>query len=237
VTWLVPNLASKFVIVTSIEFMKDKQCCEDVIAAAKKVRLLESITILEMAKMEGKLTRMAGSDGTISTENALKYKERWGTFSAKKQADIMKTFAMFDVDNSGQIDREELGAVLSSLGFDETGVLVRSANKIMDMMDVDGNGFLDADEFKVLMAIVMSKDDQKQREEDCKALFNRFDEDESGEIEICELADAFEKLGVTMSEDSMGDLIHEVLGSFKQSLKEEDFVKFMEGLEDLADKD
>ena len=52
-----------------------------------------------------------------------------------------------------------------------------------------------------------------------QALFKRFDTDEGGLISIAEMADTFEKLGVPMSEDSMSDLIHQVLENIQIKYK------------------
>lgn len=188
--------------------------------------------------MEGKLAQLADSDGKLSRENIDVYKDKFQKyFSDKRKEDIMKTFAMFDADNSGQIDELELIAVLSSLGFDENGAIVRSAAQIMQMIDIDGNESFDEEEFQVLMAMALTKDTEEERTTYSEALFRRFDADDSGEISIAELADAFEKLGVPMSEDGMADLINQVLHSYKQALHLEDFVEFMNGLEEMAEKD
>lgn len=238
VIWLVPNAAQKMVIVTSIESMKDKECCEEVMSMAKKARLVECLSILEMAKMEGKLAKLAGPDGVISDDHIEHYKDKYHKhFSDKRKNDIMKTFAMFDADNSSLIDESELIAVLSSLGFDEHGTIVKSAGQIMKMIDSDGNGSLDEEEFQVLMAMALIKDSEQERKHRNEALFQRFDADGSGEISIEELADAFYKLGVPMTKDSMADLVYQVIHRYCQNLKVEDFVELMDGLEEMSNKD
>jgi Ca2+-binding EF-hand superfamily protein len=239
ICWLIPYVISRMVIIKNIEMMKDRECCEEVIRAAKKARIMESIRILEMAKMKGKLARLVeGKNGKLSEKARQHYKDKYDKYlSQKKKDDIMKVFQMFDADHSGEVDETELVAVLSSLGFDSHGLVVQSAGEIMQMIDVDGNNCLDVDEFKVLMAITLIKESPEQKKSDYEALFNQFDEDGSGEVSITELAEAFLKLGVPMTEDSMADLVNQVLQRSKQSLKPEDFVQFMEGLEDMADKE
>jgi len=237
--WLIPLVISRMVMITNIEMMKDKECCEEVIHDAKKARILESLRILEMAKMKGKLARLVegNDDGKLSEKDRVHYKEKYDRYlSQKKKDDIMKTFQMFDEDHSGEVDETELVAVLSSLGFDSHGLVVQSAGAIMHMIDVDSNNCLDVDEFKVLMAITLIKESPEQKKSDYEALFHRFDEDQSGEVSIEELAAAFLKLGVPMSEDSMADLVYQVLKRSKQNLNHEDFVQFMEGLDEMADK-
>merc|ERR1719215_10651 len=106
----------------------------------------------------------------------------------------------------------------------------------MKMIDSDGNGSLDEEEFQVLMAMALIKDSAEERKQRNEALFKRFDADGSGEISIDELADEFDKLGVPMTKDGMADLVNQVIHRYKQNLKVEDFVEFMDGLEEMSNK-
>lgn len=63
---------------------------------------------------------------------------------------LKEAFNVFDEDGDGVITVEELGMVLSSLGFKE-GKLMESCKEMIRKVDVDGDGKINFDEFKMMM--------------------------------------------------------------------------------------
>ncbi|KAL1819634.1 hypothetical protein DCAR_0415935 [Daucus carota subsp. sativus] len=63
---------------------------------------------------------------------------------------LKEAFNVFDEDGDGVITVEELGMVLSSLGFKE-GKLLESCKEMIRNVDVDGDGKINFDEFKMMM--------------------------------------------------------------------------------------
>ncbi|KAJ6852221.1 polcalcin Jun o 2 isoform X1 [Iris pallida] len=63
--------------------------------------------------------------------------------------DLRHAFSMFDLDRNGSISAEELARVLRSLG---EGVSVAQCRKMIDGVDKDGDGMVNFEEFKVMMA-------------------------------------------------------------------------------------
>ncbi|KAL8149744.1 calmodulin-like protein 3 [Apium graveolens] len=63
---------------------------------------------------------------------------------------LKEAFNVFDDDGDGVITVEELGMVLSSLGFKE-GKLLESCKEMIRKVDVDGDGKINFDEFKMMM--------------------------------------------------------------------------------------
>jgi len=262
--YLVPKVVGKTVMVFSIEHMKDRRAIEETILETKKMQLIESIKILELARMEGKVERILQEDqeekqkeclrrsqessamgpavattsgpATYSEGTRQKYQKIFDDeFSEKKKKDIRHMFQMFDADQSGSIGLDEMFAVLQSMHVELTDSTVQSATKLWGLVDADHSGEIEWEEFRVLMAMVLSKPDDP--EEDCKALFQKFDEDGSGEITIAELASGFAKLGVSLDDDSIAALVGQVFHKSRQSMDEKDFIFFMDGLEGLGEKD
>merc|ERR1712190_344154 len=233
--WFVPKVVGKLVIITSIEYMKDIASVEDVVFENKRHQLLESIKILEIARMEGKVERIAGGNKKLDQATKDKYENIYATeLSEKKRKDIKHMFEMFDEDQSGSISKEEMQSIFSSMNIDENSNIVDAANKLWDLVDDDGSGHVEFEEFRVLMAMVLHKD-QKMREEDDRALFKKFDEDDSEEITIAELTTGFASLGVELDENSIAALVGQVFHGSRQKLGEEDFVCFMKGLEEMSE--
>ncbi|XP_057768016.1 calmodulin-like protein 3 [Salvia miltiorrhiza] len=64
--------------------------------------------------------------------------------------DLREAFDVFDGNKDGRITVEELGLVLSSLGFSE-GKKIEDCKEMIRKVDVDGDGMVDFDEFKKMM--------------------------------------------------------------------------------------
>ena len=65
--------------------------------------------------------------------------------SAFGQGVLQQLFKLVDADRSGYIDKEELSAALSSLGF--TWLKEKQVNGIFKRADANGDGVLDVHEF------------------------------------------------------------------------------------------
>lgn len=63
---------------------------------------------------------------------------------------LMDAFGIFDTDNNGFISAEELQRVLSSLGCDNCSL--SECRRMINGVDKDGDGFVDFEEFKSMMA-------------------------------------------------------------------------------------
>ena len=72
--------------------------------------------------------------------------------------EIEKAFKLFDVDNSGSIDINELKEAMKALGI---YLKKEEIKKIMDEVDEDGSGTIELREFTDLMKKQMNKQDPK----------------------------------------------------------------------------
>lgn len=64
--------------------------------------------------------------------------------------DLREAFDVFDGNKDGLITVEELGLVLSSLGFSE-GKKIEDCKEMIKKVDIDGDGMVNFDEFKKMM--------------------------------------------------------------------------------------
>lgn len=67
-----------------------------------------------------------------------------------RDGDLKEAFDVFDGNKDGLITVEELGLVLSSLGFTE-GKKFDDCQEMIRKVDVDGDGMVNFDEFKMMM--------------------------------------------------------------------------------------
>ena len=106
---------------------------------------------------------------------------------------IRETFAMFDENNSGDIDKTEFSKLTDVLGLELTE---KKQSEIMRDLDKEGNGSIDYEEFVKLM----SKFKFGNAETHLETAFNEYDKDMDGEVGLDDLLKVSEELDeVTMT--------------------------------------
>ncbi|MCD9640111.1 Calcium-dependent protein kinase 32 [Datura stramonium] len=118
-------------------------------------------------------------------------------------AGIKEGFQLMDIGNKGKIDINELRVGLQKLGHQipESDVQI-----LMDVGDVDKDGFLDYGEF-VAISVHLRK---MANEEHLKKAFEFFDKNQNGYIEIEELREALDDEIETNSEEVINAIMQDV---------------------------
>ncbi|XP_049402654.1 calcium-dependent protein kinase 32-like [Solanum stenotomum] len=118
-------------------------------------------------------------------------------------AGIKEGFQLMDIGNRGKIDVNELRVGLQKLGHQipESDVQI-----LMDVGDVDKDGFLDYGEF-VAISVHLRK---MANEEHLKKAFDFFDRNQNGYIEIEELREALDDEIETNSEEVINAIMQDV---------------------------
>lgn len=106
------------------------------------------------------------------------------------QGELARVFQMFDRNGDGRITRKELSDSLKNLGIT---ISEQDLTQMIEKIDVNGDGFVDMDEFGELYQTIM---DEKDEEEDMKEAFNVFDQNGDGFITGEELSAVLCSLGL-----------------------------------------
>jgi calmodulin len=126
-----------------------------------------------------------------------------GNLDQVKEAELKEAFAMFDKDADGNITLRELATTLSLLGINP------SEEELMVMfnsVDVDKNGMIDYEEFKVLMKNHL-RDEPMAEEQELQETFKAFDRDGNGKIDAEELKQAMTVLGESITDGQVMEMI------------------------------
>ena len=100
---------------------------------------------------------------------------------------IRETFAMFDENNSGDIDKAEFSKLTDVLGLE---INEKKQNDLMRELDKEGNGCIDYEEFVKLM----SRFQFGNAETHLETAFNEYDKDMDGEVGLDELLKVSEEM-------------------------------------------
>jgi Ca2+-binding EF-hand superfamily protein len=115
--------------------------------------------------------------------------------------EFKEAFKLFDKDNGGSIDVDELKDALESLG---QVVTEESIQALVDEVDEDGSGEIEFDEFLVLMSRQILNSDVVY---DCEKAFDIWDSDHDGRITVEQVRSVFQRLPERPTEDEISELI------------------------------
>ena len=132
----------------------------------------------------GVMSAVAAGDGS----GRKKKSAAAGSVALPESADeeLHRAFAVYDKDGNGTIDLDELRGVMQRLGG-----LGADAAEVMRSIDSDGDGILSYDEFKLLVRPLYDSSGAALRK-----IFELFDTDSSGYIDMAELSVMLQKLGL-----------------------------------------
>ncbi|GFQ90411.1 calmodulin [Trichonephila clavata] len=132
----------------------------------------------------------------------LKKKVDYG-LTEEQVAEFKEAFLLFDKDADGMITAAELGVVMRSLGQRPSELELR---KMVHMVDKDGNGTIEFDEFLSMMSKKLQESDS---ETELHEAFRVFDKNGDGFISPSELRQVMTNLGEKLSDEEVEDMIKE----------------------------
>lgn len=105
-------------------------------------------------------------------------------------SELRRIFQMFDRNGDGRITKKELSDSLENLGI---FIAEKDMIQMIEKIDVNGDGYVDIDEFGALYETIMGDRDE---DEDMKEAFNVFDQNGDGYITEAELRSVLASLGL-----------------------------------------
>ena len=116
--------------------------------------------------------------------------------------EIREAFKLFDTDGSGQIDPKELKAAMESLGFENKNPTIYQMIADLDTPEhargINFDQFLDA---------ITTRLGNRETKEGIYRIFELFDDDKSGTINISNLRRVAKELGETMGLDELKEML------------------------------
>jgi len=144
-------------------------------------------------------------------------------FTEQEILEFKDAFAMFDIDGGGTIETHELKQVLTELGDAPTD---EEIEEMILLVDANGDGEIDFDEFLTLMRLRMGEDGD-DNEQKLRDVFDVFDADGSGAIDRDEMRMLMKKLAQSLTEEEITAIMEEVDADGDGEISFEEFKALM----------
>lgn len=138
-----------------------------------------------------------------------------------RQKEYREAFDMFDKNKDGVIEVTELRNVMRSLNHDPTK---EELEEMINEVDLDHNGYIDFDEFVILMN---RRNKEADIEEDVINAFQVFESDKKGFISITDLRHIMATLGSKEENDQINEFLLEEDEDGDGYIDYEDFIRKM----------
>jgi len=194
---IVYTTARVYTVCTSIEMLKDKHLIEKIVREQKYAKCSKAIEMLftlnyylEQAQMLEKAAG-AGVEGEASPREALFVPET--PEEEKALADLEELFNAFDADGSGELSPQEVKELLQTMG---SNLDDEELTKLIRVMDADGSGEISLMELAAVMLNKKKLNGAQTKLSDVgKQLFDMFDKEGDGTINVQEMVECFSKMG------------------------------------------
>uniref|UniRef100_M4B7U2 EF-hand domain-containing protein n=1 Tax=Hyaloperonospora arabidopsidis (strain Emoy2) TaxID=559515 RepID=M4B7U2_HYAAE len=128
--------------------------------------------------------------------------------SEKEIEEMREAFLLFDADDRGVVDFEEVQMVLQSLGLETMGQLspewMESRDK--NSSDTENRRFVDMESFVDILGAKIGNDEVDKREE-IQRVFFFFDDDKTGKISLRNLKRVVHELGETLTDAELLEMV------------------------------
>jgi len=145
----------------------------------------------------------------------------YNSLSEDEIEELREAFNLFDTEGTGKIDPKELRAAMQSLGFENKNPTI--FNLIVEM---DKEEFSAGLTFEQFLNAVGSKLGDKETQEGIDRIFDLFDDDKTGTINIRNMKRVSKELGEALTEAELKEILARA-ASNGQEITREDFYNIM----------
>lgn len=143
------------------------------------------------------------------------------------ESDLLSAYNGLDQDGNGLLDEEELKVLMRKIGMPE------SYSKLCLLLSGKGKTEINFKNFKDFLKILLLYKSDKQQF--CNLIFEIFDADNSGTLEINEAFLFFRLLGIPCTPQQAAEILHAADVNSDMKLNKQEFRLLVEGLERALD--
>jgi len=180
----------------------------------------------EMNKMKTNFPHL--SDKSMGAKSAFARPADMDDSPASRKKYLKSEFSRYDTDKTNGISQDELRQVLHDMDYTPLRQNIYEIFSEVIDSEPDKVRELDFNEFFEFMTVFRARDGFLKDEVDkMRKVFDRFDDDQSGEINALELADLMRHLGYSLSLDEIHILVQEVDANGSNNLDFREYLHLM----------
>ena len=141
-------------------------------------------------------------------------------FTEDEIEELKEAFNLFDTEGKGAINPRDLKAAMQSLGFETKNPIIFSIISDMDTGSEEGITF------DAFLNILAGKLGDRQSKEGISRIFELFDCDKNGNVDINDLKKITKEIGESMSQEELKELLGRAASNGAE-ITPEDFIQIM----------
>jgi len=204
-----------YTLIMSVELMKNPPVIDETVRKVKFAKSMRTIRMLKSLQGFVKGKKKEGPVKEIDPARPMTDAE------ISRQVELRETFNIFDADDSGEVDMNELGNLMKALGMtmsDDDKTL------IMKEFDKSGDNKISFDEF---WAYMRGRGEEMDSAQIVEGVFALIDNDGSGNISASEFTSVLRNLEVPISQQEIDELIKEIDSSGDGQINQHEFAEVL----------
>jgi len=203
-----PKIIKTLSITSSVELMKHPKAIKQTerhVKLSRSMRTIKMLRSLQMVVKQKKFASEAGKGGGAAVAPPPAVKKALTDEEKIQQKNMKEVFDLFDASGDGQVDVNELGGLMGSLGVH---LEAEEKELLMREFDTGGDGSINFEEFWQYMSARNTKEDPHQVVED---VFEMIDKDGSKSLTTEEFSQVLLGLpALNISENDVNQLVREI---------------------------
>eukprot|EP00282_Hemiselmis_andersenii_P028597 CAMPEP_0169449542 /NCGR_PEP_ID=MMETSP1042-20121227/12667_1 /TAXON_ID=464988 /ORGANISM="Hemiselmis andersenii, Strain CCMP1180" /LENGTH=771 /DNA_ID=CAMNT_0009561289 /DNA_START=94 /DNA_END=2405 /DNA_ORIENTATION=+ len=230
---MMPTTIHIFNLVTAIESMKQNRHILVVVKDQKAEKQRKAIRVLTSIQFFlDKTDQLSSLDRTSSMVSNVSNRDVSGSFQQISKdrhtrhmlEELRVLFDTYDVDKSGQIDQQELGDLLTTMGQPKAP---EELDRLFNLMDADGSNGVDFKEFATVILHNRNCKHKLDHEEIARRMWMLFDKDNDGTISPEEMLETFRRLGANWDTDEIKEFLHAIDKDHNGTIDQEEFISYI----------
>jgi len=228
--FVVPVLMRRLTFRNSIEGKKDVRTMRQVAGEGNRGLIRDFVVLVRLMGLGQRSHELEAHHDPHHDRASIiaKVDEHNATFELKSQSEqleIWNIYAVWDVDNDGEVILPEVVQTFQTMGFDKQ-IAEQSATNLLRLVDEDGTNIFTWRKVKALAVMAQSVKPTDSLDADMTAFFDLVDINGDGKVTAKEMTLAMRRMRIGLQTEDIANLLYEHFREAKLAVTREEFCEW-----------
>jgi len=232
--FVVPVLMRRLTVRNSIEGKKDVRTMRQVAAEGNRGLIRDFVILVRLMGLGKRASEHDEHHDPASVADMVSgYNAEFELRSQSEQLEIWNIYAVWDIDNDGEVILPEVVQTFETMGFHRE-TAEESASNLLRLVDEDGTNIFTWRKVKALVVMAGALRPVPDPERDMKDFFDLADGNSDGRVTAKELTLALRKMRIGLRLEDVANLLYLHFGEAKLTVTKEEFVEWATDVTELT---